>query len=65
LGGLSIAIKAYKLSLNGKAPVMDGYTGIRECFLGWGQVWLDKAVKSNTQSNCFRSTFIAKFKLML
>ena len=44
LGGLSIAIKAYKLSLNGKdAPVMDGYTGIQRVFLGWGQVWLDKS----------------------
>lgn len=44
LGGLSIAIKAYKLSLNGKeAPVMDGFTGIQRVFLGWGQVWLDKS----------------------
>jgi putative endopeptidase len=44
LGGLSIAIKAYKMSLNGKeAPVMDGYTGIQRVFLGWGQVWLDKS----------------------
>ena len=43
LGGLSIAIKAYKMSLNGKeAPVMDGYTGMQRVFLGWGQVWLDK-----------------------
>jgi putative endopeptidase len=33
LGGLSIAIKAYKLSLNGKeAPVMDGFTGIQRVF---------------------------------
>ena len=44
LGGLSIAIKAYKMSLNGKeAPKMDGYTGIQRVFLGWGQVWLDKS----------------------
>lgn len=44
LGGLSIAIKAYKMSLNGKeAPIMDGYTGIQRVFLGWGQVWLDKS----------------------
>jgi putative endopeptidase len=32
LGGLSIAIKAYKLSLNGKEAVMDGYTGIQRVF---------------------------------
>jgi putative endopeptidase len=43
LGGLSIAIKAYKMSLNGKeAPVLDGYTGIQRLFLGWGQVWAEK-----------------------
>ena len=43
LGGLSIAIKAYKASLNGKeAEVLDGYTGIQRVFLGWGQVWKEK-----------------------
>ena len=44
LGGLSIALKAYKASLNGKpAPVMDGFTGEQRVFIGWGQVWLNKA----------------------
>lgn len=44
LGGLSIAIKAYKMSLKDKpAPKMDGYTGIQRVFLGWGQVWLEKS----------------------
>ncbi|HKG04953.1 MAG TPA: M13-type metalloendopeptidase [Pedobacter sp.] len=44
LGGLSIALKAYKASLNGKAaPVMDGFTGEQRVFIGWGQVWLEKA----------------------
>jgi len=44
LGGLSIAIKAYKTSLNGKeAPVLDGYTGIQRVFIGWGQVWASKS----------------------
>lgn len=44
LGGLSIALKAYKASLNGKpAPVMDGFTGEQRVFLGWGQVWLHKS----------------------
>jgi putative endopeptidase len=43
LGGLSIAIKAYKMSLNGKkSPVLDGFTGEQRVFLGWGQVWLNK-----------------------
>lgn len=43
LGGLSIAIKAYKESLNGKeAPTLDGFTGIQRVFLGWGKVWKEK-----------------------
>lgn len=40
LGGLSIAYKAYKLSLNGtEAPVIDGLTGDQRFFMGWAQVW--------------------------
>lgn len=43
LGGLSIAIKAYELSLNGKeAPKMDGFTGSQRVLIGWAQVWLNK-----------------------
>ena len=44
LGGLEIAFKAYKLSLNGKeAPVIDGLTGDQRFFIGWAQVWRSKA----------------------
>lgn len=44
LGGLSIALKAYQMSLEGKeAPMMEGYTGVQRVFLGWGQAWRDKA----------------------
>ncbi|MEX2123658.1 MAG: M13-type metalloendopeptidase [Woeseia sp.] len=40
LGGLSIALLAYKISLDGKeAPVMDGFTGEQRVFLGYGQAW--------------------------
>ncbi len=40
LGGLSLAYRAYKLSLNGKeAPVIDGYTGDQRFFMAWAQVW--------------------------
>ena len=40
LGGLGIAYKAYKLSLNGEeAPVIDGMTGDQRFFIGWAQVW--------------------------
>ncbi|MDH5737289.1 MAG: M13 family metallopeptidase, partial [Gammaproteobacteria bacterium] len=43
LGGLSIAIKAYKLSLKGKEPpLIDGWTGIQRVFLGYAQVWRSK-----------------------
>ena len=40
LGGLSIAFKAYELSLKGKpAPVIDEFTGQQRVFLGWAQAW--------------------------
>ncbi|ULN51115.1 M13 family metallopeptidase [Mycolicibacterium goodii] len=44
LGGLSIALLAYKLSLKGgKAPVIDGLTGVQRVFFGWAQVWRTKS----------------------
>jgi putative endopeptidase len=44
LGGLSIALKAYQISLNGKqAPKMDGFTGEQRLFIGWAQAWQFKA----------------------
>jgi putative endopeptidase len=44
LGGLSIAYKAYKISLAGKtAPVLDGLTGDQRFFMGWVQAWRAKA----------------------
>jgi putative endopeptidase len=40
LGGITIAHKAYLLSLEGEEPpVIDGLTGSQRVFLGWGQVW--------------------------
>lgn len=43
LSGLSIAYKAYKLSLNGETPaVIDDWTGDQRFFLGWSQVWRRK-----------------------
>ena len=40
LGGLQIAYKAYKKSLNGaEAPIIDGLTGDQRFFLSWAQ-WL-------------------------
>ncbi|MBU2676486.1 MAG: peptidase M13 [Gammaproteobacteria bacterium] len=43
LGGVSIGLLAYKMSLEGKeAPVIDGFTGVQRVFLGYGQVWRNK-----------------------
>jgi putative endopeptidase len=40
LGGVSIALLAYKLSLDGKEPpVIDGFTGYQRFFIGWGQAF--------------------------
>ncbi|WP_324741194.1 M13 family metallopeptidase [Tsuneonella sp. CC-YZS046] len=40
LGGLSLAYRAYRMSLGGKeAPVIDGLTGDQRFFLAWAQVW--------------------------
>ncbi|HEX8441196.1 M13 family metallopeptidase [Archangium sp.] len=41
LSGLTVAFKAYKLSLGSQqqAPVIEGFTGDQRFFLGWAQVW--------------------------
>jgi putative endopeptidase len=40
LGGLSVALEAYHISLKGKpAPVLDGLTGEQRFFLSWAQGW--------------------------
>jgi len=40
LSGMSIALKGYRLSLDGRqAPEIDGFTGEQRFFLGWAQVW--------------------------
>ena len=56
LGGISIALKAYHLSLDGEeAPVLDGFTGDQRVFLGYGQVWAskyrDEALRSQVQTD--------------
>lgn len=45
LGGLSIALTAYRIALGTpltEAPVIDGRTGLQRVFLGWAQVWQAK-----------------------
>ncbi|GAB4084801.1 M13 family metallopeptidase [Myceligenerans cantabricum] len=42
LGGLSIAIKAYRIALGrplSEAPEIDGLSALERIFLGWAQVW--------------------------
>lgn len=43
LGGLSLAYRAYQMSLDGEeAPVIDGLTGDQRFFMAWAQVWRSK-----------------------
>ena len=43
LGGLTLALDAYRASLKGQpAPVLDGYTGDQRVMLGWAQAWRGK-----------------------
>ena len=50
LGGLSLAADAYRVSLGGKpAPVIEGFTGEQRVFLGWAQVWRQKAREDYTR----------------
>ena len=44
LGGLSLAYRAYRMSLGGKAaPVIGGVTGDQRFFMAWAQAWRAKA----------------------
>ena len=56
LAGISVAYRAYRLSLkNGRAPVIDGLTGDQRFFMGWAQMWRarerDAYVRSTLQTN--------------
>ena len=43
LGGLLVALDAYRASLDGaEPPVLDGFTGEQRFFLGWAQNWRSK-----------------------
>jgi putative endopeptidase len=40
---MAIALKAYRLSLNGDSgPVIDGHTATQRFFLSWAQIWRRK-----------------------
>ena len=49
LGGLSIALLAYRLSLgDAEPPVIDGLTGVQRVLFGWAQVWRTKSRPAET-----------------
>ncbi|WP_028774164.1 M13 family metallopeptidase [Shewanella waksmanii] len=51
LSGVTIAYKAYKMSLNGQpAPVIDGLTGDERFFIGFTQIWRAK-IKEESMRN--------------
>jgi predicted metalloendopeptidase len=40
IGGLDVALEAYRISLAGEQPpVLDGFTGTQRFFLGFAQIW--------------------------
>ncbi len=44
LGGISIGLLAYQMSLDGEEPpIIDGFTGVQRVFLGFSQVWRSKS----------------------
>ena len=56
LGGLTVALEAYRMSLDGKpAAVLDGFSGDQRFFLSWAQVWReldrDEALRNQILSN--------------
>ncbi|MFM5948544.1 MAG: M13 family metallopeptidase, partial [Novosphingobium sp.] len=51
LGGISIALDAYRASLGGKdAPVLDGMSGEQRVLLAWAQVWRAKAREASLRN---------------
>lgn len=45
LGGMAIALKAYRIALGrplDEAPVIDGLTGVQRVLIGWAQAWRSK-----------------------
>ncbi len=56
LGGLSVALEAYHMSLAGQpAPVLDNFSGDQRFFLSWAQAWRelnrDAALRKQIMSN--------------
>jgi putative endopeptidase len=55
LSGLSVAWRAYKMSLGGRtSPVIDGFTGEQRFFLSWAQAW-----KGHIRDEYLRQTLLS------
>ncbi|MDQ1129760.1 M13 family metallopeptidase [Microbacterium sp. SORGH_AS_0888] len=50
LGGLGIALRAYRLSIgsDAEAPEIDGLSGIQRLLLSWAQIWQQKGREAET-----------------
>ena len=54
LGGLAVAIRAYRLSLGGQPPpVIDGFTGEQRLLLRWAQIWRGKTREEYLRQTLF------------
>ena len=55
LGGLTIGLDAYRAyvreQLDGKAPVIDGFTGEQRYFMAWAQLWRDFTTQDTLRRN--------------
>lgn len=51
-GGLSIALEAYRMSLQGnEPPVMDGFSGVQRFFLSWAQTYRENIREAQLRAN--------------
>jgi putative endopeptidase len=56
LGGLAVAVRAYRLSLRGQpAPVIDGFSGEQRLFLRWAQIWRGKVRPAYLRQTLFHN----------
>jgi putative endopeptidase len=64
LGGLTIALDAYRASRKGQpAPVLNGLTGDQRVFLGWAQAWRGKLRDDAIRKRRERPSFAAAVRV--